>query len=150
MQGAYFTKRLRAADSVLELIQERFDLEHSHDIKEIYYWILDIERKVDVIGRQFYSRIGKTTLIGILNRERIWLRANIYANERLTREDLIDSNGRLKPQHVGNRVVNFEKLLADIARETRVLRELFNQFAEKEVRLIKEFKQTAKVKISNL
>lgn len=146
----YIQNKLRAAIELLDLVDKRFEPKASDDAKLIYYWILDIERKAKQIGMKFYSHQGKSTLIGILKKGRLWLRSNVYESPIFSASDLLNSNNRLKPQKIENRFIDFEKLIDDIACETKELRKLFQDYAAKEKRLIEEMEQLARDKVKRV
>ena len=148
--GRYFQEKLIAADSVLDLITKRFTIGSGDGPERIYYWLIEVEREAKRIGMSFYSRRGRKTLIGHLQTNRLWLRSKVYEFSVLTLSDLLDSNGRLIPQHANDRVIDFEHLLDDIARETVILRDVIQEFNEKEARLIREFKRVASEKIGRI
>lgn len=150
MAKGYLTAKRASADEILALIEERFSLEKDRDARQIYYWILDIERSADALGRSYYSRRGRLTLIGFLYSARVWLRARVYSASVLTVDDLLDSSGRLKPQKIGGQTVDLEGLLAEIALETKELRNVFEEYAARESQLIEACRQAARERIEQL
>ena len=146
----YFRGKLYAANSLLEIFERRFEIDEDQNPRLVYYWILDIERMAREIGMRFYSRRGRMTLIGLLYRYRLWLRENVYSKSLLSLNDLLDSNGFLKPQKINDETIDIEELIGQIAQETRVLKSLIQDYYLKEAQLIEEFKQDARERIKRL
>ena len=138
-QQCYFLDRAGWAQELLDRAIARFD-PSSRDHEHVYLWLAGIYMAGKPIGGGYFSRRGRFRLLGLYRREMLWIRERIYTCQLIPFDDLVDSNGRLRPQDAQDRTIDYETLIQDVVEETRILLKIFRRFAKIEEGMIKQAK----------